>query len=174
MVLCFTRSRVGPSIAENCPIFALAVYIFTKPRCDGFQQRPIMNGSSGQTWLSADPASYFSNEDIDAVSQIGWAMFLEQYPNYPDCFKRVIPYPLASIVHQFNTGWPRQHLSTRHPIWQSRIFTSSVTFNNERYTNIVTFLRAKVLLERYHCKITNMQAHYNYTTVYNKITAKFS
>jgi hypothetical protein len=104
---------------------------------------------------------------------------LERYDEYPDSFKTVIPYLLASIVHHFHTGWLRQNIVPTHPIWSSKIFANAVNYNNVEYPNIVSILENRVLLGRNYCNQTYMQAtgvpdHFKIAEEVNAVRVEFS
>jgi len=40
---------------------------------------------------------HFSGETLARISAAGWNNILESYDSYPQCFKRTVPYLLASL-----------------------------------------------------------------------------
>ena len=53
-----------------------------------------------------------------------WNLMVPGYQNYPNCFKAVVPYLIALVVH--NIGWLRDNLPESHPFFQSRFYTSGI------------------------------------------------
>jgi len=50
---------------------------------------------------------------------------LDNYQTYPDCFQRVIPFLLASVI--YHEPFLRSNLSDNHPLWNQRVFTNSLS-----------------------------------------------
>jgi hypothetical protein len=104
---------------------------------------------------------HFSKEDLRIIADnIGWSYILEEYNLFPDCFKRVVPYLLASII--FHVNYLRENLDENHPIWNQRIFTQPVVINRnesqQTFRNIVEAFEDKILTGYYNCEDSDMQA----------------
>lgn len=133
-------------------------YVHTVPGSDQIVGRTIC-GLLVQSMEFATLPPHFPNEVNNLIATvIGWGNILEHYENYPNCFKKVIPYLLASLVYHYNTKFFESNFAIGHPIWNSNIFTVPVTIDGIIFENVVTFLQDKVLTGRNFCPITNMQA----------------
>lgn len=93
---------------------------------------------------------HFSWETVNRFHEFGWEHILPGYKHYPDSFKRVIPYLLASLVlHYFNGNLARL-LSQDHPLFKQVLFTTNFEF--------LESLRNEVLMQHYYCPSTHMSA----------------
>ena len=95
----------------------------------------------------------------DFFKIIGWNNILPDYDNYPESFKRVVPFLLASLV--YHQDWIRSTFSRKHPIFNQEIFTKTFTYKHDNVTekiNIMHYFKGKVLLGKGRCDETNLQA----------------
>jgi hypothetical protein len=84
--------------------------------------------------------SVFNNIMLD------WELILPGYKYYPNTFKQVIPYLLASIVH--HDEWLRSRLVKEHPLFSSYLYSSG----------LINGLKKYILVRSNYCSITKMTA----------------
>jgi hypothetical protein len=112
------------------------------------QDRYLFNGDGGDQ-LTGRVACGLPNTDCSFAtlpphfdssfdqSIIDWTMILPSYNKYPNTFKQVVPYLLASIV--YHEQWLRENLSTNHPLFSTHLFASSNGFSIlNQYRNNIT------------------------------------
>ena len=72
--------------------------------------------------------------DLDFnLAIVDWNMILPCYNKYPNTFKQVVPYLLASIV--YHEQWLRNNLCTNHPLFSTHLFSSGLM---NQYRNNIT------------------------------------
>jgi hypothetical protein len=98
---------------------------------------------------------HFSGETLARISAAGWNNILESYDSYPQCFKRTVPYLLASLVYHFE--YLRGKLSNSHPLWKQRLFTQKLIIE-ENNIFLTDFLKKNVVTGYGYCKLTNMRS----------------
>lgn len=96
-------------------------YIFAGMGGDQLVGRAVSGLSVNKKEFAVLPP-HFDDDDLAILDDIGWEEILEDYTWYPDCFKRIIPYLLASLL--YHEQWLRQTLDPIHPLWRERVFTS--------------------------------------------------
>jgi hypothetical protein len=131
-------------------------YIFSGAGSDQIVGRSV-SGLPLQTMDFAVLPPHFTLEDIIILSEkIRWECFVEHYDKYPTCFKKVIPFLLASITYHYESGFLQSNLVSGHPIWSSQIFTSDVNVDGILYPNAISFLRGRIILSRNFCPHTSV------------------
>jgi hypothetical protein len=83
-------------------------------------------------------------------------MRLSDYDGYPNCFKRALPYLLASLL--FHHDFLRQNLDATHPLWNQRLFTIRINLNGSTYSNAYVAMKDSLLTGHNYCPETSMQA----------------
>ena len=147
----------------------VAVYIRAGWSLGSVQDRYIYDGSvsnqlveraaTGLPTLSNNFSTlllHFSRESLQALHDFGWENIVDGINLYPECFRRVIPYLLASIV--FHESYWRNNLASNHPLWNQTLFTHTVTVTGSNFNNIVVALKNRVLIGYGFCNETSMQA----------------
>ena len=130
------------------------------------QDRYIFAGSGGDqlvgravSGLPVNESSFailpphFSPSTIQEISEYGWNNILADYESYPECFRNVVPYLLASLL--YHLPYLKDTLHVTHPLWNCRLFQSEGQINGQ---NAVQYLQSKVLLGTGRCSETNLQA----------------
>jgi hypothetical protein len=77
---------------------------------------------------------------------VNWDLILPCYNQYPNTFKQVVPYLLASLV--YHEQWLKDNLNITHPLFSSALFSSGE----------LKSYRPFVLLGEGHCAITKLGA----------------
>ena len=147
----------------------VAVYIRAGWSLGSVQDRYIHGGSgsdqligraaTGLPTLTNDFSTlppHFSRESLQMLHNFGWENIIDGFQLYPECFRRVIPYLLASIV--YHESYLRNNLPLNHPLWNQTIFTQNVVIGGSNFTNMVVALKNRVLTGHGVCKETSMQA----------------
>ena len=57
---------------------------------------------------------HLSSIYMENMERYGWENVIDRYHDYPDCFRRVIPYLFSSIVFHFD--WLKANLHSNHPL----------------------------------------------------------
>ena len=99
---------------------------------------------------------HFSSSDFDLLGEIGWDQVVPYYDQYPASFKTVLPYLIASVVYQSQTGWMEDNLPRSHPIFESFVFQK----RHERLAGktLAQHFTGKILVSNFHCEDTGMEA----------------
>jgi hypothetical protein len=77
-----------------------------------------------------------------------WRTIVPGYENYPDAFKSIFPFLLASLI--YHEDYLRGKLPTDHPIWTARVFTQNSLLPTLRQNRPVLIIGA--------CPSTGMKA----------------
>jgi hypothetical protein len=90
--------------------------------------------------------SHFAPSTLEDLNRLGWNIILPGYEHYPESFKSLVPYLLATLV--YHEQFLRENLNRNHPIFQARVFTDGY----------VSMLKDKVILGLGSCPHTDMQS----------------
>ena len=99
---------------------------------------------------------HFTDLGLQRVLEIGWENLLEGFYDYPEAFRRVVPFFLASIV--YHQDFLRQNLAKSHPLFDQRIFTQFVKLKDSTFQCACTALKEFVVTGHDECKFTGMRA----------------
>ncbi|CAM6006478.1 unnamed protein product [Sphagnum balticum] len=89
---------------------------------------------------------HFAPSTLEDLNRLGWNIILPSYEHYPESFKSVVPYLLATLV--YHEHFLRENLNRNHPIFQARVLTDGY----------VSMLKDKVILGLGSCPYTGMQS----------------
>lgn len=89
---------------------------------------------------------HFTREIVSDITEIQWSQMLPNYSTYPECFRTALPFLLASLI--YHDGWLRGNLDSRHPLFNSRLYTSGL------HTRFV----GRVLVGNVVCPVTKLTA----------------
>ena len=95
---------------------------------------------------------HFKTNDLNSIMSIGWENILEGYENYPQCFRRAVPFFLAAII--FHLDFLRANLPHDHPLWRQRIFSQHLAEGK----SVVEYFYGRIITGHGHCTDSNMQA----------------
>lgn len=91
---------------------------------------------------------HFAPEDAhEYLTQEYWENIVPGYTNYPDKYRAIFPYLLASLLH--HDAYLRLELQPQHPLWASRVYTCNP---------VIDILRGKVLLGVGSCAKSGMKS----------------
>jgi hypothetical protein len=151
-------------------------YIFAGPGGDQIVGRAVAGLPTNDRNFAILPP-HFTLDDVELINTIGWENIMHSYASYPSCFRRVIPFLLASIL--FHLDWLKENLSDGHPLWNSRLFVNHITVNvsaasvsdtlsgsssvsatqrGPRRVEFITHFKSRVLTGCGRCVHTGMQA----------------
>ena len=101
---------------------------------------------------------HFTDSDLITLRDIGWSTLLPSYDKFPGCFKRALPYFLASLA--FHLPWLRKNLGRSHPLWNQSLFTQTTMHDPETGADslLIDWLHPRVITGRSACSLTNMIA----------------
>lgn len=99
---------------------------------------------------------HFSEEDLSLLNKIGWPNIIPGYENYPESFKQIVPWLLASLVYHNN--WLVANFDRNHPLFQQFIYTKNYDLESLGRINIMNYFANRVLLGRNYCNKTCLQA----------------
>jgi hypothetical protein len=146
-------------------VSAVQVYLRAGWTLGNVQDRCIFAGAGGDqlvgravSGLPINTADFsllpphFKWNDLELLATTGWQNILEGYDNYPQCFRRAVPYFLATIV--FHIDFLRGNLPHDHPLWRQRIFSQHLAEGK----SVVEYLHGRAVTGRGHCADGNMQA----------------
>jgi len=138
-----------------------AVYIRAGWSLGNTQDRYIMGGAgedqlcgrilAGLPLDSEDFAvlpPHFSTEGLNQLTSIGLGSIIDGYDEYPQSFRRCVPYFLASVLYHLptlHTWFPMDH-----PVWGAKLFASLSATRLEQ-------LRSYVLIGRFSCPDTGLR-----------------
>ena len=80
-----------------------------------------MSGLPIHTGVFAILPPHFKTNDLNSIISIGRENILEGYENYPQYFRRAVPFFLPAII--FHLDFLRANLPHDHPLWRQRIFS---------------------------------------------------
>eukprot|EP00960_Hanusia_phi_P004550 132654-Hanusia_phi.AAC.3 len=119
--------------------------ILTRPGTDHLIGRLLSGAKPKSVDLAALPP-HFSKDGFRKIQEMGgFEKFLPGFKEFPGCFKRCIPYFLASIVYHLPTlqeWFPKPHL-----LWEIPLFS---VFGSQTTSKLME-LRSKVLVRRQRC-----------------------
>ena len=84
------------------------------------------------------------------IAAFDWSMIVCNYECYPECFKTVIPFLVASVCYQVKTGWVAKHFPPQHPLFGSTFWRSG------RCDKIID--DTDILTGHLFCPVTGMRA----------------
>ena len=84
-----------------------AEYEYVSMVCDRSRSRP-------------SPPHFDLHEPVLTAAE--WAEVLPEFSAYPERFRQVVPFLLASLV--FHRQWLQEHLHPSHPLFTSRVWTT--------------------------------------------------
>lgn len=90
---------------------------------------------------------HFSPEHLDLMTSQYWGQIVDGYDNYPESFKTIFPFLLASLIH--HEPFLRANLPAQHPLWTQRVFIANRHLSS---------LRGSTLTGIGACKVTGMKA----------------
>ena len=90
---------------------------------------------------------HFTDELLAEMNDDYWTKIVDNYSTLPNGMKTALPFLLASVLH--HEDFLRQNLSSRHPIFSSRVFTHNLLLDK---------MRKKTLLGYGHCSQTDLKA----------------
>lgn len=90
---------------------------------------------------------HFSPQHLELMTSQFWGEIVDGYDNYPESFKTIFPFLLASLIH--HETFLRANLPTQHPLWSQRVFIANRHLSTLR-NNTLTGIGA--------CKVTGMKA----------------
>ena len=107
-------------------------YLFNGDGGDQLTGRTVCGLPNTDCTFSTLPPHFI---DTFEMTNKEWLQTLPIYNSYPNTFKQVVPYLLASIV--YHEEWLRNNLHNNHPLFSTQLFTYYVNLNYFR-NNIVT------------------------------------
>ncbi len=145
-------------------VSAVQVYLRAGWKIGGAADRYIFGGAGGDQIVGrticglptnspefATLPPHFSNEDLILLEQIGWSKIVPCYDLFPQGFKKVVPYLLASVI--FHIEFLHSKLPPEHPLWLQPWFTRE--FGGK---TLPQYFGGKVLTGCGMCREANMQA----------------
>ena len=92
------------------------------------------------------------NTSCERNIRIPWEQFVPNYAQYPNSFKGVIPYLVATICYQCQQEFPQRSFPNTHPFW------SSVFWRGNWAERICGADGDGILMGNLHCRIDDMRA----------------
>ena len=93
------------------------------------------------------PPHFAPDDSSTFLTQEFWEDIVPGYSNYPDKYRAIFPYLLASLL--YHDGYLRNELNPAHPLWASRVYTRNA---------IIDTLRTKVLVGIGSCERSGMKS----------------
>ncbi len=123
-------------------LFYYCRYIFPGSGGDQIVGRALSGLPVSATTFTTLPP-HFTRDDLLSLGAIGWSHIFEGYDSYPQCFRRAVPYLLASIV--FHHDWLKTNLPGNHPFWQQRLCIGELPSLLNGKKNLILGLYGRVL-----------------------------
>ena len=142
-------------VLMSCLVTAVQVFLRAGWSLGNVQDRYIFAGAGGDQVVGravsglptttvefSTLAPHFSSEDATTLNSIGWENIIPNFDQYPEGFRYIFPFLVASIIH--HQDYLRGELdSSNHPLFGTYIFQK--TFSELNNMTLSEYFKGKTL-----------------------------
>ena len=152
---CYSMQGSVSYVLMSCLVTAVQVFLRAGWSLGNVQDRYIFAGAGGDQVVGravsglptttvefSTLAPHFSSEDATTLNSIGWENIIPNFDQYPEGFRYIFPFLVASIIH--HQDYLRGELdSSNHPLFGTYIFQK--TFSELNNMTLSEYFKGKTL-----------------------------